>query len=193
MKDKWSMMPFLAADGGGAGGDGDPASPDPQGEQKQSFEDILKNETYKQDFDVLVKQAIDTEKATWEQAAQDAAAAKKMEELPDDQKADALLQAEKQRADKLQAEKDAILLKQTATSLLSEKELPIEAADFVIGKDEDTTKANVESFNAMFAAAVAKTVKDKLPGYTPKSGTNVSGSDASGFINVIRENQAKRK
>ncbi len=189
MEKRW-MTPFLAADGGGAGGDGDPASPDPQ--QEQSFDDVLKNEAYKQAFDERVQKAVNDGKAAWDQKQKKAAEAKKMEALPDDQKAQALLQAEKQRADKLQEEKDAILLKQTATSLLSEKKLPIEAVEFVLGKDEDATKANVEGFSAMFAAAVAKEVKEKIPGYTPKAATD-SGSGSGGFMAAIRENQAKRK
>lgn len=196
MNEKWKM-PFMAADGGAPAGGADPAGDKPDAdaaeEKVQGFDELLKNETYKKEFNARVEAAVNVGKAAWEQEQRQAAEQKKMEELPDDQKAQALFEAEKQRADKLEAEKNAILLKNMATSLLTEKKLPAGAADFVIGKDEEQTAKNVEAFQSMFATAVGEAVKEKVPGYTPKAGTNVHGSGAGGFMNAVHENQAKRK
>lgn len=195
MNDKWKT-PFLAADGGGAAGGAENAA-EPAADKAPGFDELLKNETYKTAFDEKVKAAVEAgtqaAKDEWEAAQKQAAEQKKLDELPDDQKTQALLEAEKQRANRLEQEKNAILLKNMATSLLTEKGLPAGAADFVIGEDGDKTGENVEAFQKMFSEAVAAAVKEKVPGYTPKAGTNVSGSGTGGFLNTIHENQAKRK
>lgn len=46
--------------------------------------------------------------------------------------------------------------------LLKEEDLPIEAKDFLIGKDEDAIKANIEGFKKMFSDAVEATVTERF-------------------------------
>lgn len=80
------------------------------------------------------------------------------------------LQEALERAQKLEQEKQEILLKQEAGKILTEKGLPESFADYLTGRDSQQTLARVEKFEAAYQAAVAKTVKDKLPGYRPEGG-----------------------
>lgn len=178
-------MPLFAADGAGTGsGNGQV--------EEQSFDDVLKNEAHKNAYEDRVQKAVAAEKATWEAEQKKAEDQKALAGMPEKEKTQALLEAEKIRGDKLENEKNAILLKQMATSMLAEKGLATSMTGMVVGADEQTTKQNVDALAAAFAAAVADAIKEKVPGYTPKTATG-SGGDKGGFMAAIREKQAKRK
>jgi len=78
--------------------------------------------------------------------------------------------------------------------LLGEKEMPTELLDLVVGDTEENTNARMEKLEAVFLAKVNKIVEERLKGKTPGGGggnTN-TGSAKNDFINMIKENQAKR-
>lgn len=60
-----------------------------------------------------------------------------------------------------------------ARAILSDKNIHVDDALLanLIAEDAESTKASVESFVALFNAAVEKAVKEKVKGDTPKTGT----------------------
>lgn len=62
------------------------------------------------------------------------------------------------------------------TKQLSEKNLPVESADFLIGKDADATSANLKAFEKMFNKAVSAQVAQQLGGNAPQASTNETGA-----------------
>lgn len=50
----------------------------------------------------------------------------------------------------------------TTIELLKENELPLEAKDFLIGKDEESTKANIKAFKKMFLSALEQAVTERF-------------------------------
>lgn len=182
------MQPLLAADGaagGGAQGAAEPSKTEPAAakteepgaepakEEPVSFADMVtKNPEYKAAMDKHIADAVVKAQADAQAAAAEQA---ELDKLPDDQKATAKLRAAEERADRLQAEKDAILLRQEAAAMLGEKKLPANMVDMVVGADKEATAANVAALEAAFGAAVEAAVKEKLPGYTPAAGNAQDG------------------
>lgn len=70
-------------------------------------------------------------------------------------------------------------LKADAKEILSEKEVPNEFLDMVLGNDLEETKRNVDTFKTKFDAAVQKQVKTLLKGETPKTGSGIIGTGTS--------------
>ncbi|OCZ53801.1 DUF4355 domain-containing protein [Dehalobacter sp. TeCB1] len=133
-----------------------------------------------------VQKSLAAEKEKWEKdseskvtaavaAAQEEAV--KMAKMTDDEKAKAALA--KQQAD-IDAKAQALTQKEIrmdAAAVLTEKKLPAEALDFVVGNDAKTTTENIDKFAKVFNDAVQKSVEDRLKGTTP-SGGGGSGSAA---------------
>lgn len=89
-------------------------------------------------------------------------------------------EAEYQEKIKVLEEREAKLaraeLMTELTKQLSEKNLPVESADFLIGKDADATSANLKAFEKMFNKAVSVQVASKLGGNAPQASTNETGA-----------------
>ena len=51
-----------------------------------------------------------------------------------------------------------------ATTLLNEKQLPIDLANFVIGDDIEITKTNIDKLEKMYKRAIEKGINEKLKG-----------------------------
>lgn len=62
------------------------------------------------------------------------------------------------------------------TKQLSAKNLPLESADFLIGKDAETTNENLKTFEKMFNKAVSAQVASKLGGNAPQAETATPGA-----------------
>ena len=92
--------------------------------------------------------------------------------------------AEEKAAEKLKALEDKIKgyeaaaarteMAKQARAILSDKGISVgdELLANLIAEDADATKAAVESFVSLFAAAVEKAVKEKVKGDTPRTGTS---------------------
>lgn len=127
------------------------------------------------------------EKAKWEKdsetkvsaaitAAQEEAV--KMAKMTEDEKVKATLA--KQQAD-IDTKAQALALKEIrmdAAAVLTEKKLPAEVLDFVVGNDAKTTTENVDKFTKVFSDAVQKAVEERLKGTTPSGGSG-GGADTS--------------
>ena len=62
------------------------------------------------------------------------------------------------------------------TKQLSEKNLPIESANFLIGKDADATSQNLKAFEKMFNKAVSAQVAQQLGGNAPQASSTETGA-----------------
>lgn len=82
-----------------------------------------------------------------------------------------------QRFVALEKEKEQKEITAKALKVLSEKALPVEMMDFVMGQDETSTLANVDKFEQLFNSAVAKAVDSKFKehGRKPEQGHKVNG------------------
>lgn len=61
-------------------------------------------------------------------------------------------------------------LKNSAAAILSEKGLPAEAVEFILGEDEKATKERIDAFKAMFDSSLQKYVDQRLVGKEPAAG-----------------------
>lgn len=77
------------------------------------------------------------------------------------------------------------------TKQLSEKNLPVESADFLIGKDADATSANLKAFEKMFNKAVSAQVAAKLGGSAPQAGESANGITKEQFKKMTLAQQSE--
>lgn len=159
MKRWLNFEPCMAEDGGTGGGapvgaEGNPGGVQPP--QKLTFEEISKDESYKADIENLIAES----RKAWE------ADRKKAEE---DAKKDPLTLA-KQRIAELEAKDAAAELEKHVTGLLAEAKLPSELSRFLAHGDKAAADESVKAFAELWNSAMAVTIKEKMPGYDPKSG-----------------------
>lgn len=79
----------------------------------------------------------------------------------EEKKADEIKKA-KDALDKERAELTLAKLTLETVDLLKANNLPLDAKDFLIGKDSDSTKANIEAFKTMFASALESAVQERF-------------------------------
>ncbi|MCL2463263.1 MAG: DUF4355 domain-containing protein [Defluviitaleaceae bacterium] len=72
-------------------------------------------------------------------------------------------------------------LRADTAALLSQKQLPAEALELVMGADKDATGKNVDRFQALFDKAVQAQVEKRIAGKTPSTG-NGGTSTTDPFI-----------
>lgn len=69
---------------------------------------------------------------------------------------------------------------------LSGKKLPTQFAEMLTGADEETTSANIESFENMFAEAVTAAVNERLKGKTPRTPSGGSSGGTDNMNDIIK-------
>lgn len=115
--------------------------------------------------DVLKRLA--DEKKAWEvEKAEEARLAK----LSADEREKELAKKQEKELAKKEAELLHRELTIKAADVLSEKKLPQEAKQFLVGKDEDTTMKNIAAFEKMFNEALTGFMKERIKGKTPEKG-----------------------
>lgn len=163
-----------------------------QGEQATINNNTDQNTNTKQpsgeaDINDMVKQAVDKERAKWEQEIEerikrerdDAANLAKMSEKEKQKE----LEERQRKADaeeraKLEREKNVF----HAERALADKGIPIEFAETLTCKDNEETDANIERFNKMFREAVTKASKENLKGTPPSVGGSVGSAQSDPFL-----------
>lgn len=70
------------------------------------------------------------------------------------------------------------------TKILTDKKLPVELADFVVGVDEETSNKNVEFFNGLFGKMKEQDLKDNAP-KPPKESAGKVDADTQALMNVM--------
>lgn len=171
------MLPLnlqLFGDDGGAAAQGDvhTSAQDTEGDNQQSgvkpktLDDLLSSDkTLQSDFDRKISQAIATAKANWEKQAKDNAdEAKKLEKMSAEEKARYNFNKEKAEFEKQKEEFAHKQLKTAVASELLSLGYTAEFAEFLTGKDAETSKANINAFETVFKKAVETATAEKLRG-----------------------------
>ena len=97
--------------------------------------------------------------------------AEELAKLSEQEKATKLLELkEKELNEKIKAFEHERLLNETSKQLAS-KNLPIEFAEILVGKDAESTFANISLFEVKFNEAREKSVVERLKGNTPRVAT----------------------
>ena len=103
--------------------------------------------------------------------------AEELAKLSEQEKASKLLELkEKELNDKIKAFENEKLLNETSKQLDS-KNLPIEFAEMLKGKDAESTFENIKAFEIKFNEALEKMVTERLRGNVPKAGTVKASQD----------------
>lgn len=165
--------------GDGAGTDeGADGGTDTVDDQPKNFDDVLKQDTFKAEFDRRVQQAINTaltkQKDKYEALMDDRLSeAEKLAKMTKDEKQDYLNKKhEKELADREKAITRRELAAE-AKNTLAEKKLPVSLADVLVYTDADSCNKSIEAVEKAFTEAVAAAVEEKLKGGEPiKRGNN---------------------
>jgi len=167
------LQPMLEEDAGSASGAAQDAAQEKQEapETKPTFDDILKDKEMQSEFDRRVQKSLETAKAKWKSEEEARVQEeKRLSKLSAEEKAAEELKAAQAKVSALEAEKDAILLKHDTLTELSSRKLPGAFADFLVSKDAESTKKNIDAFETAFRDAVNAAVSEKLKGSAPKAG-----------------------
>lgn len=198
---KMNLQLFAEGDGAGAGdGNGDGAggegSSGDGSQEPKSFDEVLKNKEYQAEFDRRVQKAIDTAKSKWDASMNDKLTeAEKMAKMTKEERA----AYEKQKKEKELNDREEAITKRElmaeAKNTLAEKKLPVSLATILDYKDADACKASINAVEKAFQEAVQSAVEERLKGGKPikkAPDADGSGSGATDFVSVIKENQSKR-
>lgn len=176
------------------GGEETPPEENPKGEETPPDDKTFT----KSELDSHVSKAVNTalenrdskHKKEMQQAIDDAIAEKeRLSKLSEKERKDEELSSrEKEIADRL-AEIERKELKADAVSDLTEKKLPAEFADFLLGEDAEKTLENINTFKKTFDEAVNAAVKEKLRQDTPPAGGgNITNKQVS-VAELAKENR----
>lgn len=148
-----------------------------EGEAKgSSFDEFLKDAKNQSEFDKRVAKALETQRtnllAEHEKSLQEAKKeADKLAKMNADQKKEYELEQIKAENERLKAENLANTLRAEASNRLEKAEITAskDMLDLVLGKDQDTTEANVDKLVAIIQAEVKKGEQKRATGSTPPS------------------------
>ena len=155
---------------------GENETPKNVAENKQEEQEQPKQEKAlftREDLSKLVAEQLADKKAEWEKNMNDAVAKAKQ-----DGKDEATMTA-KELAEKHAKEREAELDKRDrlskARDILSQQQLPTEAAELLVGKDDDETKRNIEAYQKLVEQGVKNAIHRNSAQKEPQNGG--SGSD----------------
>lgn len=157
-------------DGGdGGGGTGGERS---SGSEPPSFDDFLKEEGNKAEFDRRVQEAVDTAvknaQEKWQLMTDDKVSeAEKLAKMTKEEKAEYL----RQKQEKDLAAREANITKRElmaeAKNTLTEKKLPVSLSEVLNYTDADSCKKSIETVEKAFQTAVQAAVEERLKGGKP--------------------------
>ncbi len=187
MKDLFPRVMF-DADKGGSGGvtgtddldnkDGQDGGQDNKDGQDTGNQDNQGTALTKEEVEKMIQSATDKVRTEYSKKLKD-----KDKELEDAKKSKmteqekAEYELNKLKESLSQKERDLLTKELTLETidLLKENELPLEAKDFLMGQDSESTKKNVEAFKSMFNSAVEAIVNERFK----SSGKNHESGDGS--------------
>jgi hypothetical protein len=196
---KKELMPlnlqFFAADGG----DGD-GGKDGSGAEVVSFDDFLKQEGNQAEFDRRVQKAVNTAvnnaQEKWKILTDDKVSeADRLAKMTAQEKREYLNEKKEKELAAREAEMNKKELMAEAKNTLTEKKLPLGLAEVLDYSDADACNKSITAIEKAFQEAVKTAVEERLKGDAPPrkaSASDDAGSDSSGFVSIIKENQSKR-
>lgn len=172
-----------------------------QSEENPTKEENKKSEDKKVDprkearySDEDLDRIIDKKFAKWKaEEAERVEEAKRLATMNATEKAEHERDLEKKRADEAEAKLTRYGLTSEARSMLSKESIVLneDLLTVLVGKDAETTKANVDSFVELFRDAVDSEVKKRIAGKTPKAGEK-AGLTKADIMNVKDPNERKK-
>lgn len=183
------------SDGTGEGNDAGTTGADDAagGEDKKTFDDILKDTDYQSEFDRRVQKAINTalakQKDKYEALMDDKLSeAEKLSKMTKDEKEQYLTQKKEQDLIRREAEVTRKELMAEAKNTLAEKKLPVALADVLNYSDAETCKTSIEAVEKAFQSALEAAVEEKLKGGAPlKTASNESDTQLEQIRKAMRE------
>ena len=119
--------------------------------------------------------------------------AERLSKLSDDERQKAELENTRNELEKQKADFEREKLKYEAAKVLSQRNLPVDFVDYLIGSDNETTLDNIKTFEKKFNKAVEDAVTTRLKGKAPQSGgktiESTVGNDS--FLKAITDAQIK--
>jgi len=119
--------------------------------------------------------------------------AERLSKLSDDERAKAELENTRKELEKQKADFERQKLSYETAKVLSQRNLPVDFVDYLIGDDSESTLDNIKTFEKKFNKAVEDMVTLKLKGKAPQTGgktiDNSGGTDA--FMKAILDSQVR--
>lgn len=187
------------AAGGNSGGTGEgdgtgtEGTDDAAGEDKKTFDDVLKDSDYQSEFDRRVQKAINTaltkQKDKYEALMDDKLSeAEKLSKMTKDEKEQYLSQKKEQDLIRREAEVTKKELMAEAKNTLAEKKLPVALVEVLNYSDADACKTSIEAVEKAFQSALEAAVEEKLKGGTPlKTAPNEGDEQLKQIMNYLSE------
>lgn len=133
--------------------------------QEQEQEKLYTQAEFQSEVDRRVSQALATQKKKFDEAS-------KLANMSEDEQRDYKYNQKMQELEEREAELAKRELSAEAAQQLSKQGLPVEAVDFVVGKDAETTLANIKAFKTMFDNALSAEVSARIATGKPNAATN---------------------
>ena len=146
--------------------------------------------------DADVDRIIDRKFAEWQKKQQKAVdEAKKLERMNAQQKAEYERDQLQKALDEYKRKDSLAEMTKTARKMLTDSGIavPDELLSVLVTTDADQTKAAIDSFSGLFAAAVETAVKERLRGEPPKKGASTGQSMTKEQIMAIRDPELRQK
>lgn len=155
--------------------DPEPKDPEPKDPEPKPGEE--KKYTDKDVDDIVKKKLAKWEKAKEKELADAKAESEKLAKMNADQKKDYEMEKLQEENAKLKAEAVRVELGKTASTMLKEHEIDAtpDMLEFVVGKDAETTKANIDKFVGIIQSQIKAAEVKRATGTTPKSYGNNQG------------------
>lgn len=180
------MMPYFDADG--KGGAEPPADDKKDGENKPSFDDILKDKAFQAEFDRRLSKGIETalanERKRLEQLTDDKISeAEKLAKMSDLERKEYQQKKDAEDLAKREADLTKRELMAEAKTTLAEKGLPASLASMLDYSSADTVQASIATVAETYNGAVEAGVNARLKGGKPPKEANNNNSDETEALN----------
>lgn len=155
---------------------------------QEELDKLLQSET-----DRRVTEALKTSRAKWEKEykeklEKEKKEAERLSKLSAEERERELL---KQKEQELAEKEQAIRMKELhldTIEILSEENLPVGFAEFLIKNDAETTNENIKKFKKEWQEALSKAVDERIKGKSPKlSETKLDNNHVKDFMTLAQE------
>lgn len=169
-------LQFFADEGGNDNPQGNEGNPDDQ-QQNNEEKIVLTAEELQRKIDSetdrKLEKALKTARAKWEKEFQEKLEQEKREaerlaKLSEKERKEEELRKREEELERRLRELERKELKADAIGVLTEKQLPTEFVDFLLGEDAESTLENINAFKKAFDEAVEQKVKEALAGEPPR-------------------------
>lgn len=134
-------------------------------DEKKSFDEILEDADYQEEFKKRVQQAVSEQKEKWQSTLdEELTEAEKLAKMTKEQKREYLANKKEKELTDREAEITKKELMAEAKGTLAEKNLPVSLAKLLNYSSAEECSKSIEVLESAFAEAVEKTVQDKIRG-----------------------------